>query len=206
MASIVKKEGFLLPLFIGFIIGFIAGTGFAVFKLDPGAGPVEQQQPESQGRNGASVSDQQAEAIINLKAEVASNPDNVDSWTRLGHLYYDTDQAAKAIDAYKRSLELHPSNSDVLTDLGVMYRRAGKPEKAISTFDKAIQFSPSHQPARINKGVVLLYDLNDAKGAFTIWEELLTINPNAKMPNGLPVTEYIAKTKEELKQKPLNTN
>jgi len=122
---------------------------------------------------------------------VAVNPTNVNAWTQLGHVYFDTNNPPKAIRAYEKSLELNPNNPDVLTDLGVMYRRNGQPDKALATFDQAIAIAPNHEQSRFNKGIVLRYDMNDVEGARKAWEELLKINPNAVAPNGIPVSEAI---------------
>ena len=108
------------------------------------------------------------------------HPENFENWIRLGHLYYDADQPEKAIAAYTKSLELHSGDANLLTDLGVMYRRTKQPEKAIEFFDQAIKKDPSHLPSRFNKGIVLMYDLNDPTGAIAAWDELLAIDPEAK--------------------------
>ena len=122
---------------------------------------------------------------------MAANPTNVEAWTRLGHVYFDTNNPAKAIRAYEKSLELRPDDPNVLTDLGVMYRRNGQPDKALAAFDRAIAVDPRHEQSRFNKGIVLRYDMNDREGAVKVWEELLAINPNALVPNGQPVSEAI---------------
>ncbi len=119
------------------------------------------------------------------------NPQNVEAWTNLGHLYYDSDQVEKAITAYNKSLALAPDNADVLTDLGVMYRRAGNPRQAIASFDRAIQVNAKHETARFNKGIVLLYDLKDQAGAIAAWQGLVSLNPMATAPNGQLVSEII---------------
>ena len=109
-----------------------------------------------------------------------------------------TDQPDKAIEAYTRSLALHPGDANLMTDLGVMYRNTGQKDKAIESFDKARQLDPKHEPSRLNKGIVLLFDMNDPAGAIASWEELLRINPEAKMTDGTSVREFIAQLKKEL--------
>ena len=150
---------------------------------------LAQQQLDSQAK----------EAISNLEAEVTANPDSVEAWTRLGHLYYDTDQVKNAIKAYGKSLELQPGNPDVWTDQGVMYRRDKQPLKAIESFERASSLQADHAPSRLNKGIVLLYDLNKPEEALAIWEELLAINPQAKMNNDLTLQEAINKIKKQMK-------
>ncbi|MEN8188235.1 MAG: tetratricopeptide repeat protein [Thermodesulfobacteriota bacterium] len=201
MASQLNKSSFLLPLAIGLIVGFLAGAVFAVFKLDSSPAPPSAVQSSGGQQQSPGPSAQEAEAIANLKAAVAAKPDDADSWTRLGHLYYDSSQFQEAIDAYKRTLELQPSNSDVWTDMGVMYRRLNNPEEAIRSFDKAMSFSPNHLPSRLNKGVVLLFDLGKAEEAITSWEEALTINPQATTANGQSLREFVDQVKAEQSKK-----
>jgi len=190
--NFVKKETMFIVALITLVIGFLGGVFYSAMQSGPG-GTVQstsappQQQPQQQ----SGMTNEQAKAILSLEQEVAANPSNVDAWTQLGHVYFDTNNPAKAIRAYEKSLELRPDDPNVLTDLGVMYRRNGQPQKALEAFDKAMTVDPGHQQSRFNKGIVLRYDMNDREGAIKAWEELLKINPNALAPNGQPVSEAI---------------
>ena len=188
--NLVKKETMLVVALIALVVGFLGGIFYSALQSGPtgsvqttSAPPQQQQQP--------GMSNEQARAILDLEQEVAVNPTNVNAWTQLGHVYFDTNNPPKAIRAYEKSLELNPNNPDVLTDLGVMYRRNGQPDKALATFDQAMAIAPNHEQSRFNKGIVLRYDMNDVEGARKAWEELLKINPNAVAPNGIPVSEAI---------------
>jgi tetratricopeptide (TPR) repeat protein len=128
---------------------------------------------------------------------VEKNHANGEAWSSLGNLYYDTNQFKKAIDAYSHALDLLPPNADILTDLGVMYRLDKQPDKALESFDKAIQANPRHEPSRLNKGVVLLYDLGRIPDALQAWQELLAINPNATTANGQSVRDLMAEVTKE---------
>ena len=90
---------------------------------------------------------------------------------------------------------IEDNNPVVWTDLGVMYRRDGQPLKAIEAFDKAMTLDPLHEVSRFNKGIVLMYDLNDPKGAVAAWESLLAINPGAKAQNGQSLRDLIERVK-----------
>lgn len=191
--NFVKMEIMLIVALIALVIGFLGGIFYSAFQtVTPGSvqtasGPVRPPQQQSQ----PNLSNEQAKSILSLEQEVAINPTNVDAWTRLGNVYFDTGNFAKAIRAYEKSLELSPGNPNVLTDLGVMYRRNGQPGKALEAFDKAIAIAPSHEQSRFNKGIVLRYDMNDREGAIKAWEDLLRINPSALAPNGQPMSEAI---------------
>jgi tetratricopeptide (TPR) repeat protein len=79
-----------------------------------------------------------------------------------------------------------------------MYRNTGQKDKAIESFDKARELDARHEPSRLNKGIVLLFDMNDPAGAIASWEELLRLNPEAKMTDGTSVREFIEQLKKEL--------
>jgi tetratricopeptide (TPR) repeat protein len=203
--NMVKKEALIYALLIGIVIGFISGVILAVKKLTPttssvqttqnaAPAPMQSQAPDNQEQ----LKKQAAAAIIQFEAEVTTNPGNVDAWTQLGHLYFDSDQPKKAIKAYSKSLELRPEDANVWTDLGVMYRRDKQFEKAIESFEKSYSIDPNHAPSRLNKGIVLLYDYNKPEEAIAAWEELLVINPEAKMNNGMPLTQAISEIKKQL--------
>ena len=190
--NFVKKETMFVVALITLVVGFLGGIFYSAMQSGPtgsvqtASAPPQQQQQQQPG-----LTNEQARSILQLEQEVAVNPTNVEAWTQLGHVYFDTSNFAKAIVAYEKSLELRPDVPDVLTDLGVMYRRNGQPDKALAAFDKAGTVDPRHEQSRFNKGVVLRYDLNDREGAMKAWEELLKINPNALAPNGQPVSEAI---------------
>lgn len=197
--TMVKKETLIYALLIGFVIGFISGAIFAVYKLTPTAPPNQSGQPQPQAQNNSQqLSTQTFEAIANLEAEVTKNPENGAAWTQLGHLYYDSEQPEKAIKAYTHSLTLLPGNPDVWTDLGVMYRRTKQPDKAIESFEKAFSINPKHQHSRLNKGIVLLYDYNKPEEAIAAWKELLLVNPEAKLNNGMPLQQAIEEIRKEM--------
>jgi tetratricopeptide (TPR) repeat protein len=141
------------------------------------------------------ISNKVAQEINELERGISLNPENVEALIRLGNLYFDTDRPEKAIIAYNKALELDPNSPDVLTDLGVMYRRKGQPLEAIKAFDKAIKINPRHEASRFNKGVVLLHDLNDSKGAIKAWEELVEVNPFARANRDELVLKLIEKIK-----------
>ncbi|HKJ13605.1 MAG: tetratricopeptide repeat protein [Desulfobulbaceae bacterium] len=190
--NFVKKETMLIVALIALVIGFLGGVFYSALQSGPtGSVQTTSAPPQPQQQQASGLTREQASDILRLEQEVATNPTNVDAWTRLGHVYFDTNNPAKAIRAYEKSLELRPDDPNVLTDLGVMYRRNGQPDKALATFDRAIAVDPRHEQSRFNKGIVLRYDMNDREGAVKVWEELLAINPNALAPNGLPVSEAI---------------
>ena len=119
-----------------------------------------------------------------------------------GFTFNNSSQAriAPSIQAYPKSLEIDPNNANVWTDMGVMYRRSGDPQEAIKSFNKAMEVDPKHEISRMNKGIVLLHDLNDMDGAIRAWEELLKVNPVAMAPTGRSIDEMVQQMKKQQAQ------
>lgn len=165
-------------LMAGALIGFAFSTAFHSTK----------------GQGEAPVQAQGGDLLAQIKVyadRVALNPQDVSAWITLGNLYFDTGQPAKSIEAYSRSLELSPDNPNVLTDMGVMHRSLGEFQKAVDAFAQAIAVDPTHETARMNTGIVLLYDLGDKEGAVAAWQDLVRINPRAVNANGTPIADIL---------------
>jgi len=192
----VKKRTMLLFCLVALAMGFLGGVVLSVYKSGSAISfPTQPQQPQPAQTQGPSAD--QAGLIQALEKETIQNPDNLKAWIDLGNVFFDTSQFEKAIKAYEKYLALNPNNADVQTDLGVMYRRSGQPKKAIAAFDRAIEIDPRHEVSRFNKGIVLMHDLNDSKGAMTAWQELVRVNPLATSPSGLGLKDMIEKMKQD---------
>jgi tetratricopeptide (TPR) repeat protein len=183
----VKKETMMVVAFVALLVGFLGGVFYSAHK----SVPVENVPFSGQ----AKVSNEDVSITRELEKETTSHPENASAWVRLGNHYFDADQVDKAITAYKRSLALDPNNANVLTDLGVMYRRKGLSMEAIKSFDRAIAVNPRQEAAYFNKGVVFLHDLKDRDAAIKAWEDLVQVNPMAKVQNGELVMELIENVK-----------
>ena len=191
-AQHVRKETFWLVTLLALAVGFFGGVMFGVFKTDtvempgrPAPSPTKAADPDKAGM------------IAALENETRSNPGNLEAWIELGNSYFDSKQYEKSIAAYRKALEINPDNANVWTDMGVMYRRSGNPQEAIKAFDKAIAADPKHEVSRMNKGIVLLHDLQDTDGAVKAWEGLLEVNPVAMAPTGRSVDEMVQQMKKQ---------
>jgi cytochrome c-type biogenesis protein CcmH/NrfG len=190
--SVPEKHGVSYGIVaIAFVAGLFTGVLLTLYKT--GGSPAADPHQHIEQKTATDLSDQ----IAGLEFKTSQNPGDVAGWIQLGNLCFDANLADKAIVAYEKALALKPDNADVLTDLGVMYRKAGKFDKAIQCFDKAIAINPKHEIARFNKGIVLMHDLNDPKGAIKAWEELLAVNPLAMAPNGQSIDEMLKKMKQQ---------
>ncbi len=182
----MAKQTAMIIAAITFVLGFFAGIGFEVFKTNSAPGVAS---------NSSTGIDYAQKAKV-LEAEVINNPENMEAWIQLGHVYFDTEKNEKAINAYEKALKLNPSNADILTDLGIMYRRSGQFRKAIEKFDKAVAVDPKHEKARLNKGIVLMHDLSDRDGAIRAWEDLLQINPFAMLGDNQSLDQMLKHYKD----------
>lgn len=193
-----KKTNNSMALYaVIFIAGFLSGIAFTIYKTGDSA-PANVAAPQQNEHQHSAETDK---AIMNLEAEVTAHPDNFENWIQLGNLYFDSDHPEKAVPAYEKALELHSGNANVYTDLGVMYRRTNQPRKAIEAFDNATAKDPNHIHSRFNKGVVLMYDLDDPEGAIASWESILKIDPEATTGNGERLQSFINRIKADIAQK-----
>ncbi len=192
-AQYVRKETFYMVTLLALAVGFFGGVVFAVFKSDS-KGPVASV-PQLMGAPAPAPAN--TDRIAALEREAQANPGSAIAWTELGNAYFDSNQYEASIRAYRKSLEIDPGNPNVWTDMGVMYRRSGKPEEAIKAFDQAIAADPTHEVSRMNKGIVMLHDLNDFNGAIEAWEGLLEINPIAMAPNGVSIDQMVSQLKKQ---------
>lgn len=195
----VKKETLLIVALVAFAAGFLGGIAFGIYKSGPVmSGPIpdaSQQIAQEQ-----KLTAEQIRIIQDLESKTSSDPNDSNAWILLGNVYFDTHQYEKSIRAYQKSLDLNPDNPDVWTDMGVMYRRNEEPKKAIEAFEKAIAVDPKHEVSRLNKGIVLLHDLNDPDGAIKAWEGLVEVNPSATIPGGVQsIRDMLERLKASMK-------
>ncbi len=200
----IRRQVMLGWMCAALAVGFLGGTVFGVYKSTPREphGHGSGMPPQAPGGRQPSKAADLQKQIPEMEKRIARNPDDVEGWIKLGHLYFDTQQVKKAIGAYEKALALNSKNADVWTDLGVMYRRDGRTDKALEAFDAAIRVDPKHEIAWFNRGIVLLHDKNDRDGARKAWEALLKINPFAMAPNGHSIDQMVQALKQAPAQMP----
>ena len=186
-AVVLSVVMLLAGIFLGWqgaVIIFNQGAGLGE---KPGMGQQAQQMPPGQS---PMTSPLMAQAKA-LEEQAAKNPNDPAVWAKLGDFYYDAEMADRAVAAYQKSLALSPNQPDVWTDMGVMLRNQNKPQEALKAFEQAASIDPKHEQSRMNVGVVLYYDLKDKAGALKVWQDLLALNPQAKMPDGKSVADAV---------------
>ena len=193
------KGELIAAVLIALAVGFYGGTVF--MELRQPAAPKSQQGQATQsgqaapGADGHDHADELAR-IKELETATAANPKDQAQWIELGNLYFDTHQAKQSIRAYETALGLGKASPDVWTDLGIMQREDGQPQKALDAFKTALAINPRHENALYNTGVVQLHDTGDKAGAAATWAKLIEVNPNAKTPDGRPLSGIVAELKK----------
>lgn len=167
-----------LAFLAGLLFGSMLGAPQSTRHTSGGNAAINDAQAQEQ-----LLRDRQA-ALDEIKAAIEREPGNAMHWIQLGNLYYDSGLPEEAIPAYEQALTLNPDEPDVRTDLGAAYRMAGNPQRALELFEQVIAAYPTHQHARFNKGVVLLFELEQPLAAVEAWKQLLEIYPNFTLGDG----------------------
>ena len=120
------------------------------------------------------------EEMRQLEDMAKQAPKNGDVWIALGNAYMDSRRYNEAVDAYQKALVIYPKNVDVRVDRGTCLKNSGKPAMALEEYKQAIKIDPKHLYAHRNMGIVLAFDLKDAKGAIKEFEKYLELSPTAQ--------------------------
>lgn len=188
----VLKSTLFLVAALAFCIGGF--TGFTASNLggrnNAGTAATSPGAQNTAGGSDSSQVDHEAQRF-RLEEAARKNPNEPEVWTQLGNFYFDHQEARQALNAYEKSLALQPDAPDVIVDAGIMYRELTQFNKAVEYFDRAIKIDPRHQNARFNKGIVLYNDLDKKAEGVAAWNELLRIQPNAKVSGGMSLEDFI---------------
>ncbi len=176
----------LLALCLGGIIGNLTSSEAVVEQKRPIG-----QKSQSEIASAVNPNKQLFDGIMAHEEEVRLDPTKVDAWIHLGNLYFDVKEPAKAVNAYNKALALSPDNPAVMVDCGIMYRELKDYSKALELFNAALKIDPKHEFALFNTGVVQYFDLNQKKEGLATWQKLVSINPQAKGPDGKLVSAVI---------------
>lgn len=184
----------LAGVFLGWQGAVVVFNQDAAQSGKPGM-PQQAQQPAQGQSQNPMTSPLMAQAKA-MEDQAAKSPNDPAVWAKLGDTYFDAELPDRAVAAYQKSLALSPNQPDVWTDMGVMLRVMGKTQEALKAFEQAVSIDPKHQQARLNTGVVYLFDLKDKQAALKAWQELLAIHPEAKMPDGKRVADAVKEISE----------
>ena len=118
------------------------------------------------------------EAVAQLKAALARDPQQAQGWALLGQAYLRMEDAANARDAFAKAAKLAPENADFLTE-AAQSRAMANPSRtfdaeALALLDAARKADPNHQRARWFLGIAQRQGGDNAAAAAT-WEPLLAL-------------------------------
>lgn len=116
------------------------------------------------------------EAVVQLKAALARDPQQAEGWVLLGQAYQRMDDAGGARDAFAKAAALAPANADILVDAAqsraLADARHAFDAQALAWLESALKADPGHQRARWFLGVAQRQAGRNADAAAT-WEPLL---------------------------------
>lgn len=122
------------------------------------------------------------DAIKQLQAELAKNPDQPEGWRLLGQALGNSQRFAESRDAYAHAAKLTPKDPDVLVE-AAQARALAAPERrfdaqAVTMLKQALEVQPQHQRARWFLGIAQRQAGDDAEAVRT-WEPLLAMVDSA---------------------------
>ena len=117
-----------------------------------------------------------ADAVTQLEAELARDPEQVEGWRLLGQAYTTEQRFDDARNAYAKAADLSPQDPDVLVE-AAQARALAAPERrfddaAVALLQRALQSQPRHQRTSWFLGIAQRQAGRHADAART-WESLL---------------------------------
>ena len=134
---------------------------------------------------------QWAEALEEMDAALAINPNNAAWHAQRGYVLDELDRFADAVDAYERALELEPGDRDVLAALGVELSRVGRFARALEVFEELSRFFPDFEPAYCQR-IAIFAELGrheEAEEMFYLAQELNDKCPHCFFHVGVSLAE-----------------
>jgi cytochrome c-type biogenesis protein CcmH len=118
------------------------------------------------------------DAITQLQAQLAKDPNQPEGWRLLGQALGTEQRYAEARDAYAHAAKLSPRDADVLVE-AAQSRALATPQhrfdaQGVALLQQALQVQPQHQRARWFLGIAQRQAGDDAAAAKT-WEPLLAM-------------------------------
>jgi cytochrome c-type biogenesis protein CcmH len=119
--------------------------------------------------------------VAQLAARMASAPDDVDGWLRLGHAYTVLGATDKAVDAYDHAAKLRPGDADIpLQEVEAMLTNRNPdgpiPPRAVTLLQQIAAITPDRPEILWYLGVVAVRS-GKPDEARRDWQRLLSLLP-----------------------------
>jgi cytochrome c-type biogenesis protein CcmH/NrfG len=173
-AIVFGIAGSLFGLIIGWVLGSQQAAGSTRLTApvaQTAAAPAAQSAPQP-----APIDPARVQA---LEAAAKQNPNDAQSRTQLGNIFFDAEQYPQAIGWYEQAIKLNPKDTNLSTDLGVAYYYINQPDKALAQFDQSLKNDPNHIKTLLNVGIVKAFGKQDLAGAGQAWEQVAKLAPNS---------------------------
>lgn len=186
LATVIALAAVLWPLWResrGLVLGGVLALGVATFALYQAVGTPQALDP---ARAGQTTPQTLEEAIVQLKAELARNPNQPQGWALLGQSYAAQGLRSEAADAYAKAVKLASDQPELLVE-AAQARALADPQarfddQAVAWLKQALAIQPQHQRALWFLGVVQRQQQQPAEAAKT-WESLLPlVDPRTAAP------------------------
>jgi len=162
----------------GLVLGGVAALGIATFALYRVVGTPAALSPQATATMPTTLDD----AVTQLEAELAKQPNEPEGWRLLGKSYAALQRYDDAQKAFERAVQLLPTDADLLVETA-QARLFNNVERkldaqSMALLDKAIAINPDHQRALWFLGLAQRQEGKHAEAAKT-WEPLLAkVDPN----------------------------
>ena len=175
------------PAMIALLVALPVLAGGLYWRLgSPGqpAAPFAERAEERQQLAAAEARRQEAlpsvEALIaRLQERLASNPDDLEGWLRLGRAYALTRQFEQSADTYRRAIQRHENVAELHAGLGealVMADAGTVGPEARAAFERALELDPANPGARFYSALAML-QRGDRQAALDAWIALIADTP-----------------------------
>jgi tetratricopeptide (TPR) repeat protein len=116
-------------------------------------------------------------ALKYLDKALAIDPNDTDSLTVKGVVFYDLKNYTESIRYYNKALAIDPNNVNALTNKGLVFDDLGNHTEAIRYYNKVLAIDPNNVDVLNNKGNTL-DDLGNHTEAIRYYNKVLAIDPN----------------------------
>lgn len=175
------------------------GAGFAgPERMMGGPGPMMGGAPMPGGGAIGKIDEAEFQKLMD---KVNSDPKDVSSRERLGHLYLQQQDFENVFRMAHEALQVNPKSVESRVHMAMVLFSMGDLDQALAQFDQALQIEPKNLEALLFKGIVQFQGKDDLKGAKETWDRFMKIAKPSD--NGYDRVQMFLKTiNEQLRASP----